>query len=70
MGHYRPRSSVQVGIMNRYNWLIPVLVAAVIALLAALGITEWSVAVWPIGTLILAAVGTWIITYTRQKRRH
>lgn len=55
--------------MNRNNWLIPVLVAAVIALLAALGVAEWRVAVWPITILILVAVGTWIITYTRHKKQ-
>ena len=67
MGQHPPWSPLQVGIMNKYNWLIPVLVATVIALLATVGIMEWAVAVWPIGTLILAAAGTWIITHTRHK---
>lgn len=54
--------------MNKYNWLIPLFIAAVCAVLAAFGIMKWNVAVWPITVLILTAGLTWILIRRRHKQ--
>ncbi|WCZ35907.1 hypothetical protein [Corynebacterium heidelbergense] len=52
---------------NKYNWLILLVAATIVALIAALGFLQWNVAVWPIGALVVAAALTWLLL-RRQHR--
>ncbi len=55
--------------MNKNNWLIPLFIAAVIALLAALKITTWDIAIYPIAVLIFTGLLTWIILRIRESKQ-
>ena len=37
---------------KKYNWIVPLVIAGMCAVFAAVGILTWSVAVWPITVLV------------------
>lgn len=48
---------------QKYNWIVPLVIAGMCAVFAAVGILTWSVAVWPITVLVLVGLVVWLQTH-------
>lgn len=46
---------------KKYNWIILLFAAVIIAIIAALGFLQWKNAVLPIGAFVIASAVTWLL---------